>query len=967
MGLLRATIAALAGSAQTRGRTQPRPGLRKDHTLMLDDRPAADLAEQRLLALVEALARELDPARARPATLACSIERDLAIDSLARVELLMRVESLFGVRLPQRVLAEAETVGDLLAALRGAAPTLRPAATAPVPLPTIAADTPASATTLAEALAWHVERHADRVHIRLLADDESAPRSELTYGELQRSARAIAAALRGHDVEGAPVALMLPTGLEFFSCFLGAQLAGAVPVPLYPPARPSQLEDHMRRHATILANCEARVLITVPQVAPLARLMRPQVPSLAAVLTVDDLASAAPPGADARAAELALLQYTSGSTGNPKGVMLTHGNVMANIRAWSERVELTPADVCVSWLPLYHDMGLIGTWMGSLYNACPLVLMSPLAFLARPGRWLWAIDHHRGSVTAAPNFAFELLLRHYDAQQFAGLDLSSWRLCANGAEPVSPETIERFAQRFAAHGFAPQAMTPVYGLAECAVGLAVPRPGRGARIDRVARAAFSRHGRADPAAADEAQPLRFALCGPPLPGHELRVVDGEGRALPERRVGRVEFRGPSATAGYYRNPQASAQLVRDGWHDSGDLGYLIDGELVLTSRVKDVIIRAGHNLYPYELEEAVGLLPGVRKGCVAVFGSRDPAAGTERLVVVAETRGGDAPAREVLVRAINERALALLGTPADEVVLAPPHSVLKTSSGKIRRAATRDAWEAGELGAAGRPAWLQLLRLASGATGGWIVRAGGEAAQTLYALYAWSLFALIAAALLAALTVTPAGAPSWRLCRGAIRLLLAAGGVRVTLRGAEHMAAQAVFVANHASFLDGLLMTAVLPQPVVFVAKRELLNTRLLRFALDRLHTRYVERFEVRASVADARQLTDVVRAGDRLFVFAEGTFVRAPGLRPLRMGAFSAAAAAGVAVVPVAIDGTRRLWPAGTWRPRPTAVTVTFGAPIAPTGADWDAAVRLREAARSHIARHCGEPEVPASPIARL
>jgi 1-acyl-sn-glycerol-3-phosphate acyltransferase len=927
------------------------------------ERPAADRAPQALLAIVDALARELDPAREPRAELASSIERDLGIDSLARVELLLRIERGFGVHLPERTLAEAETVADLLAALRGAprertesAPRL-----APIAAKSVEGGGPRQAETLAGALAWHVARHAGRVHIRLLGEGEDE--RTLTYGGLYEMAKRVAAALAPHDVARGSVAMMLPTGLEFFGCFLGAQLAGAVPVPLYPPARPSQLEDHMRRHAAILANCDARVLITVPAIKPLARLIQPQLPALAAVLAAEDLTRAAPGAAFARAgaADLALLQYTSGSTGNPKGVMLTHANVMANIRAWSERVELAPADVCVSWLPLYHDMGLIGTWMGSLYNAFPLVLMSPLSFLARPERWLWAIHRHRGTVTAAPNFAFELLLRRYDAAQLSGLDLSSWRLCANGAEPVSPDTIERFAERFAAHGFAARAMTPVYGLAESAVGLTVPRPGRGARVDRVERVALTRQGRAEPAAGTDPQPARFAVCGPPLPGHEVRIVDEAGRVLPERRVGRIEFRGPSATSGYFRNPEASAALSREGWLDTGDLGYLAEGELVPTSRVKDLIIRGGHNLYPYELEEAVGSLPGVRKGCVAIFGSRDPFAATERLVVVAETRLAGAPARAALAKAINERALALLGTPADEIVLARPHSVLKTSSGKIRRAATREAWEAGRLGAAGRPEWLQLARLAAGSAAGWSRRAGGEVAHTLYALYAWGVFGLLTAALLAVLLFTPSGAPSWRACRAAMRALLALGGVRVEVNGREHAAsaAAAVFVANHASYLDGLIVTAVLAQPVVFVAKRELRRALPIRFVLDRLRARYVERFEVRASVADARGLADMVRAGERLFVFAEGTFVRAPGLRPFHLGGFAAAAAGGAPIVPVALSGTRSLWPAGSWRPWPAAVTVTFGAPIAPAGQDWGAAVQLRDAAREHIARWCGEPNL--------
>ena len=941
---------------------------------MPDERNANAILQAQLIDTIERLARELDPAHSARVGPCSSIERDLGIDSLARVELLLRIERQFGVHLPERTLAEAETVADLLAALqaapRAAVETTALAAGPPAygraaaALPAVAEQAPHEAETLIGVLAWHVARHADREHIRLLGDGDEV--QTLTYGGLYEAAKGVAAALQPHDVAGATVALMLPTGLEFFSSFLGVQLAGAIPVPLYPPARPSQLEDHMRRHATILANCGARVLITVPAVKPLARLIQPGLPSLAAVLTIEDLAHGAPSAAfaRARATDLALLQYTSGSTGNPKGVMLSHANVMANIRAWSERTELSSSDVCVSWLPLYHDMGLIGTWMGSLYNACPLVLMSPLAFLARPERWLWAIHTHRGTVTAAPNFAFELLLRRYDEQQLAGLDLSSWRLCANGAEPVSPDTIERFAQRFAAHGFSARAMTPVYGLAECAVGLTLPPPGRGPRIDGVARAAFLREGRAEPASADDAQPLRFAVCGPPLPRHEVRIVDEKGRVLPERRVGRIEFRGPSATAGYFRNPEATAGLLRGGWLDTGDLGYLVDGELVITSRVKDVIIRGGHNLYPYELEEAVGQLPGIRKGCVAVFGGRDQFAGTERLVMVAETRLADPAARGALTQTIRQRALELLGTPIDEVVLASPHSVLKTSSGKIRRAATREAWEAGRLGRSARPAWLQLARLAAGAATERLRRVLNEFAHTLYAIYAWSVFVLLTAAMLVVLRVTKRGAPSWRVCRRTMRALLGAAGVRLEVQGIDHATAAGprLFVANHASFLDGLILIAVLPQPVVFVAKRELLQSRLIRFVLDRLNTRYVERFEVRDSVADAQRLAEAARAGEPLCIFAEGTFVSAPGLRPFRMGAFAAAADSGAVVVPIALRGTRGLWPAETWRPRRAAVTVTIGAPIAPEGGGWDAAVRLRDAARALIAQHCGEPELPAA-----
>ncbi len=447
----------------------------------------------KLLAVVTQLVRESRPARAAASALDSSLERDLAIDSLARVELLLRIEKEFGVRLADDALSRVETVRDLLQELIKASAVAAPTLAEPIvaaPRSDAVEGAPIDAQTLTAMLLWHVARHPDRAHVLYYRDAEQT--ETLTYRQLYEAAKISAARLRGPQFgigPGEAVAIMLPTCLEFFSSFYGTLFAAAVPVPLYPPARPSQLEDHLRRQAGILASCQARILITVPEVRPLARLVQPLAPCLRQIVTTQELAGGASPTviARSRASDTALLQYTSGSTGNPKGVVLSHANLLANIRAWSERVCIRPEDVCVSWLPLYHDMGLIGTWLGSLYNACQLVLMSPTAFLARPERWLWAIHRHRGTITAAPNFAFELLLRRPHDGAFAHLDLRSWRMCANGAEPVSPDTVARFIEQFGPHGFRAQAMTPVYGLAECAVGLTVPMPGTASHRSNCAR------------------------------------------------------------------------------------------------------------------------------------------------------------------------------------------------------------------------------------------------------------------------------------------------------------------------------------------------------------------------------------------------------------------------------------------------------------------------------------------------
>ncbi|MDP2826842.1 MAG: AMP-binding protein, partial [Sulfuritalea sp.] len=624
--------------------------------------------------------------------------------------------------------------------------------------------------------------------------------------------------------------------------------------------------------------------------------------------------------------------------------------------------EWSASDVVVSWLPLYHDMGLIGAWLGSLYHASPLVLMSPLDFLARPERWLWAIHQHRGTVTAAPNFAFELCLRHLDPARLRGLDLSSWRYAANGAEPVAAETLARFAAAFHPYGLRATALAPVYGLAECSVGLAVSPPGRGPLIDRVRRESLAA-GEALPAAAEDAHALQLVACGRPLPGHEVRIVDAAGRELPQRRVGRLEFRGPSATRGYYRNEEASRRLIRDGWLDSGDLAYLADGDIVITGRIKDTIIRGGRNLYPYELEEAVGAIPGVRRGCVAVFGVAVTGQGTEKLVVVAESRETDIAARQELIRGINSLTVDLLGTPPDDVVLAPPHAVLKTSSGKIRRAATRDVYCGNGFAGGGRSLWLQVARL--GMAGFWqgMRAALRRSVELLYGAYAWCVWGLLTLPAVAGILLLPGVERRWRFVGAIARTCVRLCGIRLRVDGLEHLPADpAVFVANHASYIDGIALAAALPLPFCFVAKQELASHPLAGPLLRRLGALFVERFDARQGVDDVRRLAQV--AGARpLFFFAEGTFTRQRGLRPFRLGAFQIAVQNRLAVIPVVLTGTREILGAESWLPRRGALRIVVGVPIAACGEGWAAALQLRDAARAAILRDCNEPDLEVHP----
>jgi 1-acyl-sn-glycerol-3-phosphate acyltransferase len=588
--------------------------------------------------------------------------------------------------------------------------------------------------------------------------------------------------------------------------------------------------------------------------------------------------------------------------------------------------------------------------------------MSPLAFLAKPERWLRAIHRYRGTISAGPNFAYELCLKRLDDAALAGLDLSSWRLAFNGAEAVGPDTVTRFAQRFAPYGLRREAITPVYGLAEAAVGLLFPPLERGPLVDRIQREPFAREGRAVPAAPDDATAQRFVACGRPLAGHAIRIVDEAGNEVGERVEGRLEFKGPSATQGYFRNPAETARLFHDGWVDTGDRAYVAAGEVYLTGRVKDIVIRGGRHFYPQEIEDAVGAVDGVRKGGVAVFGCPDPNTGTERLVVLAEVRSDDAGTRARLRETITGAVLDALGEPPDEIVLAPPHTVLKTSSGKVRRSACRALYEQGRIGARTPPARRQVMRLALGALGARLRYAAALAARAAFAFYAIVVFVLLAPVTWLAMLLTRTPAAAWRIGGAAGRLLLHLTGIPFSVRGLEHLPRDqpCVLVSNHASYLDGLLLLAALPRPYAFVAKRELRNQFVAGPFLAHLGAEFVERFDVKRSVEDANRMAALVATRRSLLIFPEGTFVARPGLLPFRLGAFLAAAGAGVPIVPVTIRGSREVLPDERWWPRRGPLEVEIGAPLLPpprAAADvFSAAVRLRSAARAVIAR-CLEP----------
>ena len=930
--------------------------------LKADDKGPALQLEHSLLSLVEELAREINPRRRIRATLKSSLQRDLGFDSLGLSELVQRTEKEFNLRLPDDLLSRLETPADLADEIRKLglqAGVTFARETQKLPGETIE-KLPHSVTTLIEVLQWHGTHHPERPHI--LLSDGYHESETIRFKDLIATAAKQANGMLAWGLQpGEFVGIMLPTGKEFFEAFFGTLMAGGIPVPMYPPVRLSQLEEHLRRQAGILRNSEAALLLVPEEGKTLTTLFGGQIESLRGVSTVEEMrgSTTSIPAVRRGPKDLAMLQYTSGSTGDPKGVMLTHANLLANIRAMGEAIDASSSDIFVSWLPLYHDLGLIGAWFGSLYHAIPVVIMSPLRFIVRPESWLWAIHRNAATLSAAPNFAFELCVNKIKDADIEGLDLSSLRMLANGAEPVSIDTIHRFTERFGHYGLRPEAMTPVYGLAENSVGLAFSAVTEKPIVDLVDRNALQRNEFAAPADSTESNPMSFVSCGMPLHGHQIRIVDELDHELPERHQGRLEFKGPSATQGYYRDPAKTNAIIRDGWRDSGDLAYVADGNLFLTGRIKDIIIKGGHNIYPQEIEEAVGDLAAIRKGCVVAFASTDVNSGTERLIVVAETRSTDPSTYAELEHEVGQTVSDILGMPADRVIIAAPHAVPKTSSGKIRRSTTRELYDSGKLGQPMRALWLQVLRLALLSVRPRFNRILKVLSDLFYAGWWWTVLVLVAAFTWTTVLILPKRRQRWTVARKMARFALKLMGIPVKISGDRHLSIDtAIVAANHSSYFDVLVLAAVLPGAPTFIAKRELEPQFVAGTFLRKIGAQFVDRAIASAGVEEVESFKDMVRSGQQLVAFPESTFFRMPGLLQFRLGVFAIACGTNTPVLPVAISGTRLILRGEQWFPRRGKVRLKILEPVAPSGRNFTATINLRDKVREQILAHCGEPD---------
>ncbi len=975
-------------------------------TLRQLDQPGV---RERVLHVVRGLLEELGSFGAvAELRVTSNLDRDLGLGSLERVELLTRLEQEFKLRLPDTLTAEASTPEELIQAIL-AAPAVAASSEQELSAlretlraerkPSEAADSfIEEAETLVEVIRHRGIHDAARVHLLITEDDEYGEHHfTLTFGELYTAGQMCAAELARRGVPaGGKVSLMLPTSRHFFICYAGILLAGAVPVPIYPPFRADRIEEYAERQSAILNNAGVCLLVTFRRAEAVAKLLKPRVKTLLCVVEASKLLEAAErasrpaPGALPaflsgsrlpKGGDIALLQYTSGSTGDPKGVTLTNANLLATMRAIGKAVELGPGEVGISWLPLYHDMGLIGAWLTLLLHGAPLVVLSPLAFLTRPERWLQAISKHRGTITAAPNFAYELCVRKIPERAMEGVDLSSMKASLNGAESVNPETLERFYQRFGKNGFRREAMMPVYGLAEASLAATMTPVLRGPVVDRVDRETFATLGKAVPAEAKGDQTISFVSSGFPVDQHAAMIVDGDGKEVADRTEGFLWFKGPSVTTGYYRNAEATAKLFPAGpapgtgqyaWMHTGDRAYRAAGEFYVTGRVKDIIIKGGRNLYPHEVEELAARAEGTRKGCVVAFGLKDEANGTEKLVIVAESRASDAASRARITATINEKVSQGLGLPPDRVELLPPGSIPKTSSGKLRRDETKQLYVAGTLTAAKSPAWLQIARLGFGSYVHEAVRRiwGGivTAFEKFYGVYFIIVFFLwiVPSWMIVRLYKDPKAAG--RFTSRALHVLFALAGIRVKVVGKEYMNTPGakVYASNHASYFDVLPVMMGLGVPYRFVAKGEVNQMPFIGTFLNQMGHLSFDRHNPSARLKQVDEIEETLRQGDSVFVFPEGTFVPEDGVRPFQLGAYRGAVATGAPVVPVSLQGTRRFLRDGTYLPRPTRVTITLAAPIYPAGAiatgdprHLPEMVRLRDESREIIAEHSGEPLV--------
>ncbi len=494
---------------------------------------------------------------------------------------------------------------------------------------------------------------------------------------------------------GDRVMILLPSGHAFVEALLGTMLLGAVPVPLASPMTFGSVDRYLVNLGAIALDCGARATITYGRIRDAVTGNADVGAALGVLLgeqDLDGIRSKTLVLGSVSDKETAFLQYTSGTTGRPKGVIVSHRAIVANAFAISQGIGLSDSDVGVSWLPLFHDMGLIGVLLTAICHPYPLHVMSPESFVMNPRRWLTLMSKVGGTISAAPNFAYDMCVAR--GGEAADLDLSSWRHALNGAEPVHASTVSRFHAKFGPAGLGTNVTMPVYGMAEATLAVAFPALEDKLATLTVDRSALEGDGRV--VSKDDGQ-IAISV-GRPVAGMHIEIVADDGHVVTERTVGEIRISGPSLMDGYFGNDEASAAVLSSGWLRTGDLGFIDGGRLFITGRAKELIIKSGKNLYPYDVERVAGNVDGVRQGGVAAFGRTNELTGTEDLVVIAETAQADSARRDAIAKAVRAELLEVLGVKPDDIRLCGVGKVPRTTSGKIQRRECARLFAGGELG-----------------------------------------------------------------------------------------------------------------------------------------------------------------------------------------------------------------------------------------------------------------------------
>ena len=544
--------------------------------------------------------------------------------------------------------------------------------------------------------------------------DGASSEASFSYTALERASARYGGALQALGLQkGERVALILPAAEDFVLCFFGAMRAGIVPVPIYPPLGLGQLQGYLDNTRHIVAKSGARALVTTNQIKRMLGTVQAACPALEQVVAVEAIRESLEPLKPVKLTgdDIAFLQFTSGSTSRPKGVTLTHANLMANVKCITHNgLHMSGDDVGVSWLPLYHDMGLIGFVLAPLIYRTPIVFLPPLLFLKRPVSWLQAMTRHKGTISFGPNFAYALCVKRIRERELERIDLSSWRVAGCGAEPIRPETLEAFAESFGKVGFSKNALLPSYGMAESSLAISFTELNEGMKTLSVDGETLWADNVAKQVPDDHERAVRLVSCGKKFADHDIAIFapdDTESTTpLAEDHVGELRIKGPSVMKGYWEDAERSRDAFANGWLKTGDLGLLHEGRVFICGRSKEVIIVNGRNYYPQDIEWEASHVDGVRKGNVVAFGARDNTErDRERVVVAFEVQ--DAPKnldpkdlarqKQPLGTAVRKAVLDGMGLSLDDVVPLAPGVLPKTSSGKLQRAKTRELYESGEL------------------------------------------------------------------------------------------------------------------------------------------------------------------------------------------------------------------------------------------------------------------------------